>query len=386
MINFFENNKDILYCFVDNTNSYDSAWTKEVIKNISDYTISNLYHKGLSLVQSENEDEMLQYAAAQGYKHALVFSTGTEFIDGDNFFMTVSNLSTTDYFIYGHILDRKEAYYELHHQCYLINIEKYIALGLPSIGGVMLGHSDNFVEPVRSVDNLHDDYTPLWIKQGKSFKKYHHKLHGWNIINKGLAYGYSIDAWSKDARQQKIHYYPENIKLFNENINQIYKKYNYCQTTFVHTTGTEDIYNLAEYKQIVTPASSDWWKQFAQSDTEIILYDYNLQSLEYWKNNTKDYNVTYVHCNLLTDNLLEYINDVDSTFVNLSNIFSYEGTVALYSLEHRLSRENYYLNNLKKATVVITGSASAGFINKKGATIRDLKKPTWHIGEWNYYE
>jgi hypothetical protein len=45
-----------------------------------------------------------------------------------------------------------------------------------------------------------------------------------------------------------------------------------------------------------------------------------------------------------------------------------------------------YLNNLKEATVFLTGSASAGFTDKQTATIRDLKKPTWHIGEWNYYE
>lgn len=386
MINFFQNDKAILYCFVDNTHRYESAWTREVIKNISDYTISNLYLKGLSLVQSENEDEMLRYAAAQGYKHALVFSTGTEFLNGDSFFKNIVELTFKDYFIHGHILDRNEAYYELHHQCYLINIEKYKTIGMPDIGGVMLGNADSFIQPERSAENIHDNYTPLWIKKGSSLKQYKHKLHGWNIVNQGVENGYEIVAWKEDVRQHKIYYYPENTKLFNENIKLIYKKYNYCQTTFVHASGSENFQSLATYKQIVTPASSDWWKQFAQQDTEIVLYDYNLQSLEYWKNNIQGYNVRYIHCDLLTDDLLEYIDDKSSTFVNLSNIFSYEGTVALHSLEHRLSRENYYLNRLKEATVIVTGSACAGFTDKKMAAIKDLKKPTWHIGEWNYHE
>lgn len=386
MIKFFENNKNILYCFVDNTRSYESSWVKEVIKNISDYTISNLHHKGLSLVQSENEDEMLHYAASQGYNHALVFTTGTEFINGDNFFTSIEELVSTDYFIYGHILDRNAAYYELHHQCYLINIEKYKTLNMPGIGGVALDDNDTFIEPARSDDNLHDDYTPLWVKKGTSLKQYKHKLHGWNIINQGLEYGYSITAWAENIRQHKIHYYPENTKLFNKNINQIYKKYRYCQNSFIHTNNTEDINIELAYKQIVTPASGSWWKTIAQKDTKVILYDYNLQSIDYWKNNSAGYNVKFIHCDLLTDNLLEHIDDKSTTLVNLSNIFSYEGTAALHSLEHRLSRENYYLNNLKEATVFLTGSASSGFTDKKNATMRDLKKPTWHIGEWNYYE
>jgi hypothetical protein len=386
MIKFFENGKDVLYCFVDNTRSYDSAWAREIIKNISDYTISNLHHKGLSLVQSENEDEMLHYAASKGYRNALVFTTGTEFINGNSFFTLITELSSTDYFIYGHILDRNEAYYELHHQCYLINIEKYKTLGMPSIGGNVLGDCDNFIEPVRSSENVHDDYTPLWIKAGTFLKQYKHKLHGWNIINRGLTHGYGIDTWTENARRHKVHYYPENAKLFNVKINEIYKKYSHCQSNFIHTTNTEEINVLPIYKQIVTPASSDWWKSVVKQDTEIILYDYNLKSIDYWKNNTAGFDVKFIHCDLLTDNLIEHIDDKSTTFVNLSNIFSYEGTAAFHSVEHRLARENYYLNNLKEATVFVTGSASAGFTDKQTATIRDLKKPTWHIGEWNYYE
>jgi hypothetical protein len=371
---------------VDNTQSYKSAWAKEVTKNISDYTISNLFNKGKSLVQSENEDEMLRYASQNNYKHAVVFSTGTEFVNGDNFFNEVDKLIETDYFLYGHILDRKTEYYELHHQCYLINIEKYTLLGQPIIGDVTLGNPLTTTMPVRSEENIHDDYTPLWIKSGSVTTKYNHRLHGWNIINCALENRHTINAWPESIRQHKMYYYPENITLFNERINDIYKKYNYCQYEFVHTKGTDPMPKVSKFKQIVSPASDNWWKHYASEGVEIILYDYNQESINYWKTQIEDYNVKFIKCNLLTDNLLEHINDDFTTLVNLSNIFCYEGTVALHSLEHRLARENFYVDNIKNATMIITGRAAEGFGGGDCALIKDLTKPTWHIGEWNYYE
>jgi hypothetical protein len=36
--------------------------------------------------------------------------------------------------------------------------------------------------------------------------------------------------------------------------------------------------------------------------------------------------------------------------------------------------------------MIITGRAAEGFGGGDCALIKDLTKPTWHIGEWNYYE
>ena len=383
MIKFFENSTDIIYCFVDNTQSYSSAWTKEIIKNISDYTISKLSYTGVSLVQSENENEMLRYAAECNYKHAVVFTTGTEFINGDSFFNNVNELTNTDYFIYGHILDRKDAYYELHHQSYLINIEKYKLLGMPTVGKTELGNPFITFIPVRSEENIHDDYTPLWISNSSNTQQYSHRLHGWNIISQALTHGYNINAWPETVRQNKIHYYPENSNLFNENIIKIYKKYNHCQDTFVHTSGTDELNELHGFKQIVTTASGNWWEKYATDDTEVILYDYNQASLDYWKEHTSHNNVKFIKCDILTDNLLDYVSDLPSTLINLSNIFMYEGTVALQNLETRVSREQFYMNNIQHAKLLITGNAAAGFTNKNYYNMEDLIKPTWHIGDWN---
>ena len=65
--------KSIVFCFVDNTHIYTSAWTRELIKNQSDYSITNITSKGYSVVQGQDEDALLKYVATD-YKYAVVFA------------------------------------------------------------------------------------------------------------------------------------------------------------------------------------------------------------------------------------------------------------------------------------------------------------------------
>ena len=115
---------DIAFCFVDNTRTYQSD-IREFMKNQADGTLSNIYNKGWTVYQWVNEDALIKHASDKGHKWAVVFSTGTEFINGAVFFDAILKLIKQDFFIAGHILDRDDAYYELHHQCYVINLEIY---------------------------------------------------------------------------------------------------------------------------------------------------------------------------------------------------------------------------------------------------------------------
>jgi hypothetical protein len=378
MIKFFENGKDILYCFVDNTRSYDSAWAREIIKNISDYTISNLHHKGLSLVQSENEDEMLYYAASQGYRHALVFTTGTEFINGDSYFTLITELSSTDYFIYGHILDRNEAYYELHHQCYIINLEKYKDFGYPEVGKQTLGSKHTQDIPWRSTQNYHDDYTPVIVSGGDDSKEYNHKCHGWNILSIAFDKDEEVLVFNPDIRNNKRHFYPESPQDFYQQLSWAYHRLNYCQKDFVHTSNTEVTHlPIKLYDQIVTPASGVWFGSYLTPDATVIMYDYNQASLNYWKEHAPAImNVRYkfVLCDLLgNDNLAEHIlPNVPNTLVHLSNIFNYEGTTFFYSMAYRKYKES----ELLEAIEAVCPTAEVYF--NLEASIFDTV-PTWHI-------
>ena len=293
----------IAFCLVDNTRSYTSGIC-ELVKNQADGVLANVYNKGYPVYQWIDEDVLIRHVASLGYTHAVVVSTGTEFINGSKFFDALDTLIQEDFLVAGHVLDRKDAYYELHHQCYVVNLFHYNMLGQPSVGKQELGAHHIQVAPYRTTNTYHDDYTPRAVVAGDFYKQL---------------------SWA-------------------------YKKLNYCQNTFVHTSNTETVnLPIKQYKQIVTPASGVWFIEYLAPDTRVVMYDYNDSSLAYWKDRHPEY--IFVKCNLLSDdNLVDYIDPtIEDTLINISNIFNYEGTVFFYSLEYRKYKENNLIANIRSA-------------------------------------
>ena len=394
VVEFKSRSNPIVFCFIDNTHQYKSAWTQELIKNLSDYTISNLSIKGYDVYQSESEDDALSRVVEMDYTHAVVFSTGTEFINGRNFFKEIESLVKTDFYVYGHILDRGDAYYELHHQCYLINLKKYQELGCPEIGRPKLGNSHQQQVPRRSMENIHDSYTPLWVQPGNYDRVYNHKLHGWNLVSKILAAGGTICAFDEKIRNNKKHYYPEDQTEFLKHISWAYSRYQYCADEFIHTSNTELVNAPSnDYEQIITPASGTWFVDYIKKDhpVTVVYYDYNQKSLDYWQANAPVIdNVTYkfVKVDLLgiygAEQLI--VNPGKKTLINLSNIFCYEGTAMFSSLEYRLQKETELINMIPEDwTIVSSMSSTQGFTNQhNNVKLVKLTKPTWHYkGDWN---
>ena len=380
--------KSIAYCIIDNIADYKDGYTKELMKNISDYTISNLYGEGYDVFVSLDEDTMLSHVANLGYRHAVVFSTGTEFISGTSFFKEIEKICKTDFFIHGHILDRQEAYYELHHQCYLIDLEKYNILGQPLVGSQQLGTTHTQIEPSRTSENLHDDYTPLFISLGNSQTLYKHKMHGHNLISTGLMHGYQIVAFTNNIRQFKKYYYPENPTECLNQLSWAHGRYNYCMTEFVHTSHTE-IFNVDDmYDQLIITASGTELLKYANPDANVIVYDYNQKSLDYYKDIIDWDNIEFVKIDLMG------VSDVNAfikypekkTLINLSNIFCYEGTAMFCSLKYRLHMENMLLSKLPSTwKVLISQRSCKGFTDLYEGVIpiNKLKIPSWHMnGDW----
>jgi hypothetical protein len=400
-----QQDKPLAFCMIDTTHLISDPWIKELTKNQADYTVSNLYLKGYTIFQGINEDQIIK-AASENYDYACVFSTGTEFLNGDACFNELVKLCSDDFLIKGHILDRGDAYYELHQQCYLINLKIYRKLGFPNIGKQSLGEKHTQVLPNRSVENIHDSYTPLWINQGNSLKEYSHKCHGWNIIKTALEFNYVITAFDNNVRDNKKHLYPESSKDFYKHLDYVYYKERYCSTELVYKQHTENSNKrFSNVRQVIAPASGEWYKEYLSSTElcNVILYDYNLKSLEYWKQNVSIIpNVKYhfVHCDLLS-NGYDFSKVIDSsleydTLINLSNIFCYEGTSTLSNLKYRLEKENeivnYFKSILPNAHINFSARASSGFETEENYvniakyiklySLTDLIKPTWHYVDW----
>lgn len=399
IVKFQQFKNPIVFCFVDNTHTYSSAWACELIKNISDFTISNTFSKGYDIIQGQDENVLLRAAADYGYKSAVVFSTGTEFINGQSFYNAVEELSKTDIFLAGHILDRKDAYYELHHQCYFVNLDVYKMARMPVIGKQELGVQHKQDIPWRSFENWHDDYTPKTISGGDQVKDYNHKCHGWNILSTAFEKDLPVLVFEENIRNNKKHYYPENQKEFLNHIQWAYKRFNFCSNEFIHTANTEQMnFSQGEFEQCFVPASGLWWVEFVSKTkpVNVVVYDYNQKALDYWKNKVPVIgNVTYnfVKIDLLTEQYnFDDLNLNLPTLINLSNIYAYEGTSLFYSLEHRLNKENEMIqainNKFSNAVINFSLRACTGFTNTAlysdvtSVEINTLQKPTWHARDW----
>ena len=366
----------MIVCMVDNTQHY-LPFIKEFIKNQADGVLDNLYKKGYHVLVGTDENILLNHAANLDYDHALVFSTGTEFVNGTDFFKSIDQLVHEDFYIAGHVLDRKDGYYELHHQCYVINLKYFRQTNRPEIGKQQLYTAHTQTEPRRSEDNYHDDYTPLWVVKGYTEREYQHKLHGWNILRVAFEYDLPIKIFGENQRNNKIHFYPESPEDFNKQLSWAYHRLNYCRTSHVHTEATETI-NIEgkTYEQIVTPASSSWFIDYISENGVVVYYDYNQSSLDYWREHApkiKNIKYKFILCDLLSkDDFVDNLDSSKTTLINLSNIFNYEGTTFFYSKNYRNYKEEQLVDKIKNKI-----PTSKIYFTMRSKLFNDL--PTWHI-------
>lgn len=160
------------------------------------------------IVDDLNEDIHLQ-SVADEYDYAIVYRKGHEFIDRNLF---VDEIKNHNFFIMGHILDREfmNAYYELHTQCYVINLRIYKTLGCPIVGQQVFHAPHQQLSPERSDENYHDDYTPWWVRPGHKTRQYEHKPHGWNILSIAFNHELPVIVFNSILRNTKKFNYEFN--------------------------------------------------------------------------------------------------------------------------------------------------------------------------------
>ena len=153
---------------------------------------------------------MLEKSHELGMEWAAVLTPGSVLKDG--FFNEVRNVlreTEGNTFLYAHIKDRKERWYELHPQFFLVNLKKWNLLGKPPFNTYNNGNYA-LVNPSRSETNVHDDNTPWSLspsehrESGKVAQGY-----GWNWIDKSLKAGFVVKNIPYSLRNKKFYLYPE---------------------------------------------------------------------------------------------------------------------------------------------------------------------------------
>lgn len=429
---------DIVYIFLDRIHTCQNTWTAELMKNLSDFVLSNILDKGFNVIQGLDEDEMLR-EAAKDYTHAVVLSTGTEFINGDEFFHEVEKevYGAKDFFLIGHIPDRDDGYYELHDQCYIINLKTYNELGQPIVGEFSYYSEHTQIEPRRSSENIHDDYTPIWVTGGDTPRTYKHKWHGWNILSVAFANRKHVKVIMNRFLINKINYYPNHEPAFIPKSSYLYGKNQVAAQTMFYPHNTEEIVTTdfkGPIRQLVIQASGLNWVDYLitygyTKDTVVRFVDYNLFALECMKEITDKWNGTnystfikqyvesraaflgkdgsdwlaaggklydpdipewtliqdtvkfeFKHEDLVLNKGLDvstWVDNLPNTMIHLSHIFNYDPVAPFVPLKHRAYSERLLLDKLKKhvpdAVIVMVNRVSDNML-----------RPTWRMnGDWN---
>jgi len=88
-----------------------------------------------------------------------------------------------------------------------VNRRAWEKLGRPRFGVPQQG-SKELALPSRSAENVHDDYTPIYLEPtGNKATLTANFGYGWNAISEGLAGGMKIVNWPKEIRHAKRHCY-----------------------------------------------------------------------------------------------------------------------------------------------------------------------------------
>lgn len=168
---------------------------------------------GTPKIEHTDVDLILQVAAQSTARWCLVQSHGHMILRFDFYRELEKYLQNPErpgFLVLGHILDRKDEFFEIHHQCFLVDLENYRRLGRPAFGAPSATPRKLDV-PHRSPDNFHDDYTPPWLRPMPSpeAREYKAVCDGWNIIDTSLRAGLEVPNFTNPLRVFKHFLYPE---------------------------------------------------------------------------------------------------------------------------------------------------------------------------------
>ena len=159
-----------LLCIIDSTDRIHNDYVKEVSKNISEYWINEINHDMASVqckifASHSNAYEYVKKNHEElNVDWVICSEVGTDFNVQKEYFFSIFDRTIRDNdALYGHILDRKDNYYELHFQCYAYNLHVIKKLNFPFFGKEEDNHVMETEVPLRSSENHHHDYTPLWV-------------------------------------------------------------------------------------------------------------------------------------------------------------------------------------------------------------------------------
>jgi len=155
--------------------------------------------------------EGLDWAKQQGHTQALFVKSGTIFTDWVQWKQLVDQYPHNG--LIAHLIWHPGQQLYLDDQCWFMNTNNFEVDDFTVI-------KVNHPLPIRSDQNLHDDYTPLWVKPSNNQTEYSVTNFGQGLISRQLQHNRPIVNWNNAARDAKSYLYNNTVDLSKF---QIYK-------------------------------------------------------------------------------------------------------------------------------------------------------------------
>lgn len=328
-----------------------------LLKSVKDYFYQNLLHDfDETRVFNCSINNINQTLRQIQTEYVLVIQEGIFFFDHvDNNFLKITIKNLEDYVLIGHVLDRKDRYYQLHPQQFILNVNKWKQIGSPDFNC----RSDNNLSAIkRSDDNFHDDYTPTWIQASDSSVSCEKLKFGGFVISEFLKNDFKVRPFNTDERHvKKFVYYDTQEQVSHlltyERLHP--KSFYYAKTTRNSKRLFEQ--NASHYISVANAVESLYKIKDVYKDIKSIdFYDISITALIF----------TEHFINSFKNDYKKFVNDFDNmgarpwTTLDLSNEDYYE--LDNYTdvddiqdvLEHIRSNVtvNYYYGDITRTSVI----------------------------------
>jgi hypothetical protein len=190
----------------------------------------------------ETWEQGFAQAKKNNFDGALFVQSGTIFTNWQDWKNLINNYPHQG--LIGHLIWHPGQNLKLDQQCWFADLNKF---SIDDLTPTTLSHA----EPMRSVQNLHDDYTPLWVRPGGRIIAYESDGFGQGLISKQLNSGRGIVNWNNQARQLKLFAYDGDTSLF-------LRDYRTLAESQLWVLNNEPVV-IAQGKSLLTPGSGMLW-------------------------------------------------------------------------------------------------------------------------------
>jgi len=272
-------------------------------KELTEFFIQHLKPKSIEYIIDTSINNVLNKALEKNVNFCIVMSIG-HFINSPKFFKYIDSwLDNVDFFVTGHIIDKNSNnsqinsdnhYWGLHKQCIIVNLKYYEEFGKPEWGDRFIEENElELIKASRSNIDIHDDYTPLFLKPTKETQVCTPYVDGWNFINKSLENGLTVYNFHPKIRVTKKYTYP------SKDINELKNQLDWINNILTNATNCVFLWNTETYKDVLLSNGPKVKKLYSVAaafkpnfilnhfdfydDTEVFYFDYSKQSLAFKK-------------------------------------------------------------------------------------------------------